>query len=163
MLTYEQLKEEMKKRGCNLQQVESRLTRIILDILTENGTTLTDAFDVEKKAQTKMNEAGEMEARVLRRENSLKEQKEELLKKQERIWQYISDFQKALGECETKEGRDMMRRAQVFINTVNIETSQNNTAFIEALGRIMSEGEVGSLKAFEQITAEKPGKTVIRK
>ena len=44
MLTYEQLNEEMKKRGCNLQQVESRLTRIILDILTENGTKWKPAF-----------------------------------------------------------------------------------------------------------------------
>jgi len=155
MTGFELLKEEMKKRGCTQQQIESKTTRVVLDILAETGTTFTDAYVVEKEAKEKMDavlEAAEQKEKYFNEYKRRLGQKTKLFKEEvEAAKQYIESFYKALEECETKEGRDAMRRAQVFVNTVKIETPQNNTAFIDGLARILSFGETGGLTRFEKV------------
>ena len=158
MIGLEKLKKEMKKRGCSQQQIEAKATMVVLDILSETGTTFTDACMIEKEAKEIMGAAREREAYLSRREEALARREAKFRREQEDAKRYIDDFYKALEECETKEGRDAMRRAQAFINTVEIETPQNNTAFIDGLARILSLGEMSSFLKFEKV-AEIPGKS----
>lgn len=66
----------------------------------------------------------------------------EIYKKNEEL---IDSFNKSLQECETEEGRDTMRKAQLFVNSVDVNTDQNNTVFINGLACILSDGKCGSL------------------
>lgn len=69
---------------------------------------------------------------------------------------YIDEFNSALEQCETAEGRDTMRLAQMFVNTVNIESAENNTAYINGLACILSNGKCGSLfGGFKKIDEKK--------
>ena len=152
MTGFEMLKEEMKKRGCSPQQIESKTTRVVLDILAKTGTTFTDAYMVEKEAQEIRDSAREYEKSLNRYKEGLQQREKKFQEQRENLEKYIDAFYEALGKCETEEGRDAMRRAQVFVNTVNIETPQNNTAFIDGLARILSLGETSSLLKFEKVT-----------
>jgi hypothetical protein len=67
---------------------------------------------------------------------------------------YIDDFYKTLENCETEEGRDKLRLAQVYINTVNINTEQNNTVFIAGLADLLSGTKVCPLKKLHKINQD---------
>ena len=54
---------------------------------------------------------------------------------------YIDKFFAALNECETPEGRDALKKAQMFVNSVNIKTVYDNTAYINGLAAILTKGE----------------------
>lgn len=154
------LKEEMAKRGCTKAQTESKTAAIVMDILAAEGTTkFTDFYEIEKELGDKARELNAREEYLSMREQHVSEA-EEALKARERdiekmistkfkaIELYVNSFQTGLERCETAEGRDMMRRAQVFKNSVSINTPQNNTAYIEGLANILAggKGDFGGLR-----------------
>lgn len=138
------LREEMKKRGCNKAQIESSTAAIVLDIVANTGNDYTNARELEMKLEIRENRLANKERSIARREEVIAEKEKNISKyldeKIKGTIDYIQSFMDALEKCETPEGRDAMKRAQLFINTVSIETSQNNTAFIEGLSRILSFG-----------------------
>lgn len=149
------LREEMKKRGCNKAQIESNTAAIVLDIVANTGHDYTNAHELEKKLETR-------EACLRGRERNVARREEEIAEKEKNISNYLDEkikgtidyiqsFMDALEKCETPEGRDAMKRAQLFINTVNIETSQNNTAFIDGLSRILSFGAFDGPQKLEKV------------
>jgi predicted RNase H-like nuclease (RuvC/YqgF family) len=69
---------------------------------------------------------------------------------------YIDEFVNALSNCETDEGRDALRRAQMFVNSVDVDTKYDNTAFIIALGAILSGGKIGAIEALHKINHKIP-------
>ena len=50
-----------------------------------------------------------------------------------------------------------MRRAQMFVNSVDVETKYDNTAFIVALGAILSDGKIGAIEELRKINPRMPG------
>ena len=55
----------------------------------------------------------------------------------ERVDKYIKNFNESLEKMETPEARDALKTAQLFINTIDVQTNQNNTAFISGLAMIL--------------------------
>ena len=70
--------------------------------------------------------------------------------------EYIANFYKALFDCDTEEGKDVMRTAQVFINSVNVKTVYDNTAFIIGLAAILSGGKVGAIEELHKLNTKIP-------
>jgi hypothetical protein len=53
--------------------------------------------------------------------------------------------------CETPQGRDAMRAAQVFANSVNIQTCYDNNAFIIGLASILAGKEMAPIDVVKKI------------
>lgn len=145
MTGLECLKEEMAKRGCSKAQIESKTVAIVLDILSNTGTKFTEQFDEDKfldhkkkSLELKETQLKGREKRIEQRMEEVEERINDVNKSIEETKEYIKSFYESLKQCETPEARDKQKLAQLFVNTVNLESSQNNTAFIEGLARILA-------------------------
>ena len=152
------LREEMERRGCTKSQIESKTAAIVLDILTEDRAKYAEQVDNENistERLAKLNNEIRTAERVLsgykHNIESMKMRYDGIVKKAEEAQAYIDKFNDALKDCETAEGRDAMRRAQVFINTVNVDSKYDNTAYIIALGAILSDGAYGPIDELKKI------------
>lgn len=156
------LKKEMAKRGCTKIQIESKVVAVVMDILAAEGTTkFTDFREIEKSLADRAHDLSVKEERLAARERRMADAEETLdlreqsienmvNRKLEAIEHYVNTFQDGLKKCETAEGRDLMRRVQFYVNSVTIETPQNNTAYIEGLANILAggKGDLGGMKKF---------------
>lgn len=153
------VKEEMAKRGCHRMMIESKAVPIVLDIVAGTGydyTNLYEARDEIEKAQEEANKAikdAKKEAEEAKKAAdeyiSKLEAKAEYL--QESV-DYINSFNKRLMECETPQGRDNMRKLQLFLNLTNyMMTPGTAPAFIVALAAIMSEKEFNVTESMKRI------------
>ena len=145
------LREELLSRGYSKQQTESKVVAGVLDILTNAGGSYENMDHCERDLDNlRLNIALERgvlndlknQSSDLRKEvNELIAQKHKLIDaKIESVRNYISEFEKAISECETQEGRDRLKAAQMFINSIEVETSYDNTAYINGLASILSGG-----------------------
>lgn len=162
MIGLETLKEEMEKRGCNKAQIESKTAPIVLDIVAGSGTLYSDTKDAEAEYAV-LQEKIAKEERMLqnlndakrRLEGELQELQSGLNEASDRQLQYIRDWNEALKNCETPEARDAMRTAQVFMNSVNVDSSYDNYAFILALGAILSRNNIpAEFERFEKVVPD---------
>ena len=142
---YDCLKEELKARGCTQSQIDSKVVPIILDILANSGNKYTemakreDEFEAEERAHDyKIHRLRDEISKLERISSYLREQMEKAKEHREHCEDYIDEFKKSLSECETPEGRDAMRTAQMYVNTVNVDTKYDNTAYIIGLAAILS-------------------------
>ena len=69
---------------------------------------------------------------------------------------YVENFFTALETCETDKGRDALRAAQMFVNSVTIDSKYDNTAFIIGLASILSQGNVGPIEELKKINNKIP-------
>lgn len=130
MTGLDMLKQEMLKRGCTKAQTESKLVSIVLDIVAETGTAYTDLREAEQRVKEI-----EDEAAAARR---LWEKYTETEKKfREGVKEYVEDFKASLKLCETPEARDALRVAQMFTDTVKINSQHDNTAYINGLAMLL--------------------------
>ena len=167
MTGLECLREEMKKRGCNNSQLNSKVIGIVLDIISGNENLY---INIQEAKQELADERNTLSALRLAKDNlrweckyleeEIKMHESDYLEKCNEIKKYIDDFNKSLTECETAEGRDALRRAQVFTNSVEVNTVYDNTAYIKGLGAILSNGEVGYLDEIKAVKA--PEKAPLR-
>ena len=171
------LKEELIKRGAKKKQVESEVVAMTLDILAETGNSYSDLTALREEEKALKSSIAKMEVRIKGLENeesvaqkrldavknSLRDETKALSdfqqKKIAEIEAYIERFNQSLKACESDEGRDLMRRAQIFVNTCErmMETPQNKTAYINALGNILSGKPVGDISfdnKFESVKTE---------
>lgn len=58
---------------------------------------------------------------------------------------------KALDECETAGGKDMLRLAQMFVNSVDVNSKYDNTAYIIGLAGILSGNKVAPIPELKKI------------
>ena len=65
-------------------------------------------------------------------------------------------FFQAVEECETLEGKDTLKKAQMFVNTVNLNTKYDNTAFIIGLASILAQGNVAPIEELRKINPDVP-------
>ncbi len=153
---YKLYKDALIKAGATAQMANSKTAELCFAVCSNNPKLLEliDLHKEDEEARVKL-EAIKSQinyAKTLKpKYDRIKEfiSSHEGMEKAAHIYQanaeYIKKFNKSLNECETKEGRDTLRLAQVFVNSVNAKTSQNNTAFINGLACILSRGECGSL------------------
>lgn len=152
------VREEMERRGYSKSQIESKTAAVVVDILTEGRANYLEMVDNES-AETRRLESLHHQIREAERTVSwynatienLKMKYKGVVAQAEEAQKYIADFNLALLECETDEGRDAMRRAQVFINSVNVDTKYDNTAYIIGLAAILSDGKCGAIEELHKI------------
>lgn len=143
-MTYEEVKEELIKRGLPKSSVESKYIPHVLDIALGTDFFVKSAdLDEELRRQ---------EERIRNMDKQAGNVYRQMLEDRE----YITEFYKALFDCDTDEGKDNMRTAQVFINSVNVRTAYDNTAFIIGLAAILSGGKVGAIEELHKLNTKIP-------
>lgn len=157
------LREEMLARGCNKAQVESKTAAIVLDILSNSGTKYTEMAneesvwtELEMKKRKEVYWEQDTLDRLKHECRRLQREVNELEEKTQADNSYIDTFLEEMQKCETAEGRDTMRKAQTYINSISIDTKYDNTAFIIGLASILSNGSVGAIKALRKINPKLP-------
>lgn len=160
---YELLIRELKERGFQTKSLNAHgpLIKAVVEILaTDEGTKIAfscarDAITRIKTLQYELNTKERMlEARrdaLIRATdeyNRLARIEDTTQKCCEKIKAYIDEqlkdareFSQKLFECETAEGRDVIRRAQFYRNNIKINSAYDNTAYIKALGEIIARAE----------------------
>lgn len=161
------LKEELRKRGYKQQQIESKIVVDVLDILANSGGKYSDIHKLEHYIRTLEGEIASMNAQYAkskRRAAEFEEKKDEIVKEindsaelciREKK-EYIDKFFRAVEECETPEGKDTMKKAQMFVNTVNLNTKYDNTAFIIGLASILAHENVAPIEELRKINPDVP-------
>ena len=164
---------EMQKRGMTNQQINSKVLAVALDILSDNEDLI---FEMVKDLEDKV---VELKSEIRRYEEMATKAETEYLKKKKQfndfeialansalqIWRdsatYIAEWLESLKNCETAEGRDLMRKAQVFINSTDVNTKYDNTAYIIGLASILSgdtnSSPIAQLKKINPKLGEVPG------
>ena len=150
------LKEEMAARGCSKAQLTSKVVPIILDIVanSDNGM-FTDLYSAELKLN-RINIELERKKRELDGEIlKLKSIKKDIEFLREKEWEeapeYIQNFYRDIENIETAECRDKLKLAQFYINSVNVETKYDNTAFIVGLSALLTGVQIDSMEELRKI------------
>lgn len=157
------LREELEKRGMSKAQINSKAVAVVLDIVAQSGNKYTEMWkseqDVSKRERDALNtimwaenKEKDLNARIEGAEPALKLCEE----KKRQIESYVSKMCEALENCETPEGRDTMRIAQMFVNTVNVDTKYDNTAYIIGLAAILSKGGISPIDELKKINKKLP-------
>ena len=161
------LKAELLRRGFTKQQADSKVVLGVLEILSEsNGQyakmdkILDDVNDLESRKSRLEVEAREYE----KKRNAIRDNMDNIIQEVNdragRLYhetlEYIERFFKALEESETPEGRDALKAAQMFVNTVDVDTKYDNTAFIIGLASILSKGNTAPIDELRKINKKIP-------
>ena len=157
------LREELEKRGLNKAQINSKVAAVVLDVVAQSGDKYTQMWKSEEETSKRERDALntiklaehkeiDLNARIERAERALELCKE----KKRQIESYVSKMCEALENCETPEGRDTMRIAQMFVNTVNVDTKYDNTAYIIGLAAILSMGGISPIDELKNINKKLP-------
>lgn len=148
---YKLLETKLQQMGLTQAQVNCKATKATF-VVCANNPEVTELYELEKRIERAARELDNVKReseRQLRKLNGLKlqykEQECRAQEIQEETNKYIDEFNDALKNCETAEGRDTLRLAQMFVNSVDVESVQNNTAYINGLACILSSGKCGSM------------------
>lgn len=156
MTGLELLRNEMISRGCTRAQAESKTVAVVLDIVANSGTMYTDTerllSDIEHLEAYKRWTEREIREKQNQADRIIAEARQE----EKRVREYIEKATKAMMECETQEGRDALRSAQMFVNSVDPQTKYDNTAFIIGLASILSRGNVAAIDELRKINPKIP-------
>lgn len=167
MTGWECFAEEMRKRGMTETQINSKTAAACVDILAETGTEYLSAYDARKETErirkTADRELFNVKSECSRfedlRDTAKREYRElrDLINKATReAEEYFESLNNALEKCETEEGRDALRTAQMFINSVKVDTKYDNTAFIIGLAAILSGKKIEPIDELKKINIKLP-------
>lgn len=163
MTGLELLKKEMINRGCNKAQCDSKAVLIVLEILANDADgKYVDLAGVESEINKKKSELNKLMSETQLFEERKKHAKQEYelmeknvyskkLQKLQETDNYIKRFLEALEQAETPEARDRLRIAQTYINSVNIDSKYDNTAFIIGLSALLSGVQINPLRELKKI------------
>lgn len=146
------LKKELAARGASKVQLESKILPLVVEVIAgaPDGTYTTIEEEKEQAAQM-IREARLLQDRTRNRWEAVEKERRENQKQFDVDAAYISAFNDSLKNCETAEWRDRMRIAQLYINSISIDTKYDNTAFIIGLGAILSGGSIGAIDELRKI------------
>ena len=155
------LKEELLRRGYSKQQIEAKAIVGVLEILaSDNGRVflnLDEAASKLKKLQAEVQSLTQQKDVCMRQlQNVEKIVQDEADRQYGKMKQYMDKLMQALNECETPEGRDGLRLAQMYVNSVNVDTKYDNTAYISGLAAILSQGRISALDELKKINPAIP-------
>lgn len=160
MTGLELLEQEMIKRGCTVQQTQAKIIPIILGIIAGGGNEyinlarVADDIKTEKNRLERLRKETKWEIEI-QQENE-KRYKTEIEKYQKQVEPLVQEFMTALNSCETPEGKDALRMAQMFVNSVTVDSKYDNTAFIIGLAAILSRGAFEPMQELKKINTKLP-------
>lgn len=163
MTGYECLKEELYKLGCNKSQVEAKVVPLVLGVVAGDPEKFIKIAEWESEIEKKKYELKRREEAIEEDERTASELIDKALKIAKKTQDYVDAFYHAIQSGETSEGRDALRKAQMFVNSVTVETKYDNTAFIAGLAAILSEGKVAPMDELQKINPKIPAIRANRK
>lgn len=145
--------DRLEKEGFSTFRLKPQMIDKICFILKEDQEGL-NGIDLLKWRHEEEAKLTNKRRKLLQREKELNEKLEEynnlaniddrteecIKYAQNKIDEYLKDakeFMNGLNECETPDGRDMMKRAQLFIDVVD-KDDRNKPTFINGLSFILS-------------------------
>lgn len=151
MTGLECLREELKKRGYNDHNVNGKLVAAVLDILSNTDHIYSDMVKAEQELDAVRKDVKRKSIKYRQREFELEQAERDFKQARWEVVQYIEKFNAAITECETAEGRDAMRRAQMFVNSVSVDSKYDNTAYIIGLASILTSGAIGAMDELKKM------------
>lgn len=153
----DEIRAEMEKRGANYTQLKSKTLPMIMDILSESDTHI-ELWKAERRLEEVKHETEAEKKRCERYQRNLEAYKVEAKKWETDAREYIENFKKVLYRMETPEGRDALATAQIFIESIDIDTKYDNTAYINGLALILSQGNIGTATRIRKVGGNVPRK-----
>lgn len=161
------LREELRKRGFKEIQIKSKMVPTILDIMLNPENKYTAIWEKEINETNKLIEIQEKIKKSEEYLKTLNDNTCELSRKNAKTWaaiedriehmqMYINEFYKTIKMCDTDEGRDTMRKIQVYLDLVDNSRSGDNAAYINGLARILSQGRLEKDFEFKRVTRNPP-------
>lgn len=161
----ELLRKELINRGCTASQVNSKVLPIVLDIVSNSNGEYMDAAkmlaEIRADVYREKSYLQDLKAHTKRLQDTANAECHRIKEQWTECDEYIKAFNKSLEECETAEGRDRLRLAQMYTNSVNIETKYDQTAYIIGLASVISGGNIAPIRALKQINNKIPDPFVI--
>ena len=154
-MTLEEAKSLMLKKGASKSMADSKTLAFALDVFADTDLYTETWLNQERLAEL-ANEVMKKESVLQELEKKITKASNELLdiqrnirslrdKQAEEDLEYIEEWKASLKQCETQEGRDTLRLMQVFVNSVDIKTAYDNTAYINGISTILSGGKVEAM------------------
>ena len=167
MTGIECLQQELLNQGFTRKQTESKVLIGALGIISKNPDRyseedrLLEEVKQLKERKTNLEETVneyERKYRVCKSEldSIIMKVNEEADRQYKQTKEYIDSFFKAIEECETPEGRDAIKTAQMFVNSVNVNTKYDNTSFIIGLATILAQGNIAPIERLQKINEKIP-------
>lgn len=167
MTGLELLRDELRKRGVPDASINSKYVAAVLEVVSESKDTYLKLREVEREIEKGEQEIRNNKGNIARWKKEAEMYNAKCFQAQQEYehacrkeWidapEYIEKFCKSLEECETPEGRDTMRIAQMFINTVTVDTKYDNTAFIIGLAAILQNSETSAIDELRKINKRIP-------
>lgn len=161
MTGLECLYEELQKRGYTKQQlINLKIIPILLDIVSNSGgmyqdlnTLQKDVNRLKREKKDAENELNNLKSSISSLEWNIQNKADSRYKRTE---DYVNKFFDALNSCETPEARDALKTAQMFVNSVDVETKYDNTAFIIGLSAILTRGAIAPVDELRKINKKIP-------
>lgn len=153
MTLLEQIRYEMANRGATPQQMNAKWIPMVVEIVTQNKG-YEDEAKLEADLKFLRHEIEHLETIKRNWREKVDHDRDELEKMKVGIENYIKEWSQAFSECETEEGRDRLRTAQVFANSVQISTKYDNTAYIVGLSAILSGGVIAPIEEIKKINTK---------
>lgn len=156
MTGMEELKKEMAARGLTKAQIESKAVYVVLDIVSVDPGKYVTVYEDEQRAKKTLEAANRERMSIERLIIDNRKLVNEAARTREEIKSYVDEFSKALENCDTDEGRDKLRLAQMYVNTVKVNTVYDNTAFIVGLASLLTGTQTDPLKELKKINPKLP-------
>lgn len=161
MTGLECLYEELQKRGYKKQQIVNlKIIPVLLDIISNSGGMYQELDTLQKDVNRLKMEKKEAEKELSNLKSSISSLEWNIQNiadsRYKRTEEYINKFFDAINSCETPEVRDALKTAQMFVNSVDVETKYDNTAFIIGLSAILTRGAVAPVDELRKINKKIP-------
>lgn len=157
------LKEEMKNRGMTKAQCDSKIVAVVLDILSNAGTNHTAEYQAKADLDAVYRairyakwELENVKQELENVERACEYERKKILEWRDGIEKDVNELLSSLEKCETPEGRDRLKAAQMFVNSVTVDTKYDNTAFIIGLSAILSGGKIAPIDELRKINKKIP-------
>lgn len=151
-MTFEEFKNKLLLRGVAKQAVNGPTIAKAYDVIAgAEDTTLEDYQRSLSDLQTKIDRLERRAFQLSAYEKRLDDKEDELRCLGDEIIAYITQFNDSLKECETAEGRDAVRKLQLFVNAVEVETKYDNTSYITGLWAILSGEKVAAIDKLKKM------------
>lgn len=146
----ELLFKELRERGLTESQINSKAVAVVLDVIANDGRErYLNAKEVDEEVrrkqtqlkydiENKRRERSGIEFEIKCREDEKRALESKIKIMKDEFDEYVAAFGKSLEAMETPEQRDRLRAAQIFIDSVEVRTDANNTAYIHGLASLLS-------------------------
>jgi hypothetical protein len=151
MTGLECLRAELRKKGFSKGQTESKVVAGVLDIFAESGDKYKQQDELLNEINNLKIEISRLQSYKQRIEYEINYKVGEFKRQQKDAQDYIEQFYTAIEKCETEEGKDMLRLAQMFVNSVDVNSKYDNTAYIIGLAGILSGNKIAPITELKKI------------